>query len=377
MDGGMDGGVATRDAGASPDAGPECEPVAELCNRIDDDCDELVDEDFDLSADLAHCGACDMPCPAEPPNGLPQCGDGRCAVACDPGFADCDGLPGNGCEASLLDPETCGECTTACPDGSPLCEDLGDGPVCVVACGTAATRCATSCVNISTDPRHCGRCGGACVGPPNAAATCGEGICGFVCDPGFADCDRVADNGCEASLSSPGHCGACDAACALTAAISGCVDGGCVIAACVGDLLDCDGVDANGCEAVGVVAYPDDDRDGEGAASALPMHVCEIGTGFSDSNRDCDDRDARAFPGQTVFFATAAAGGGFDFDCDTRALPRWTDTRLCISGPMCMIVDPGWDIAVPGCGVAGDWVTDCTGGAPCTLASTRRTQECR
>jgi hypothetical protein len=35
------------------------------------------------------------------PHGHLSCGSGRCGVACDAGYADCDGRYENGCETSI------------------------------------------------------------------------------------------------------------------------------------------------------------------------------------------------------------------------------------------------------------------------------------
>jgi hypothetical protein len=72
----------------------------------------------------------------------------------------------------------------------------------------------------------------------NALASCAgrgangrDGICGFACVPGFADCDRVAANGCETSIfTDPNNCGACGKACAGT-----CTQNGCIAAVATGE----------------------------------------------------------------------------------------------------------------------------------------------
>jgi hypothetical protein len=42
--------------------------------------------------------------------------------------------------------------------------------------------------------------------------------------------------------------------------------------------------------------------------------------GFVADNTDCDDTDANAHPGQTMFFAVQRKGGGFDYDCNDMVL---------------------------------------------------------
>jgi hypothetical protein len=120
----------------------------------------------DLSTDRSNCGACGMVC-AGGANQTATCVAGRCAVACDEGFADCDTDPSNGCETD--------------------------------------TRASTG---------HCGRCGNACPAGANGAARCAVGACQLACNAGFGNCDGSAANGCEAELTrDTAHCGACGRAC--------------------------------------------------------------------------------------------------------------------------------------------------------------------
>src|SRR5262245_6971528 len=70
-----------------------------------------------LATNVDNCGTCGTVCAAT--NGVPSCVNGTCGLAsCNPGFENCDGDPGNGCEASLAnDPSNCGGCGQACPSG--------------------------------------------------------------------------------------------------------------------------------------------------------------------------------------------------------------------------------------------------------------------
>jgi len=120
----------------------------------------------DLTTDRSHCGACGNVCPAAA-NQSATCVGGRCAVACDAGFADCDTNPANGCETDL--------------------------------------RASTT---------HCGRCGSACPSGDNGAARCAAGVCQLACNAGFGDCDGRGTNGCEVETTrDPAHCGACGRPC--------------------------------------------------------------------------------------------------------------------------------------------------------------------
>ncbi|MCB9598655.1 MAG: hypothetical protein H6719_38420, partial [Sandaracinaceae bacterium] len=68
----------------------------------------------DTDTDAMHCGGCDSACPART-NAVETCASGTCGFTCLPGFGDCDGLPGNGCERDLrTNVSTCGSCTRSC-----------------------------------------------------------------------------------------------------------------------------------------------------------------------------------------------------------------------------------------------------------------------
>ncbi|MBX3201163.1 MAG: hypothetical protein KF894_23695 [Labilithrix sp.] len=78
-----------------------------------------------LDTDPANCGVCSHWCP-QPMDGSGKavCRNGKCEVACNPGYADCDGDVANGCETFIAaDPRNCGACGAAC--------DLALGQPCV------------------------------------------------------------------------------------------------------------------------------------------------------------------------------------------------------------------------------------------------------
>ncbi len=86
--------------------------------------------------------------------------------------------------------------------------------------------CAAMCVDVATSVAHCGRCENACLSAANASSTCVRGLCGLQCAAGFADCDRLASNGCEANLlTSASHCGMCGRTCTAGQV---CSDGACM-----------------------------------------------------------------------------------------------------------------------------------------------------
>ena len=124
---------------------------------------------------------CESACDASaPPNAHRTCATGICALACNPGFANCDGAWANGCEADL-----------------------------------------------NTSEEHCGGCNQPC-GGDNATGNCTNGTCTLICDTGWDDCDGDLANGCEADLTLPAHCGSCSNVC--TGPCGGtweCIGGGC------------------------------------------------------------------------------------------------------------------------------------------------------
>lgn len=68
---------------------------------------------------VENCGACGVRCASV--HGAASCVAGSCRIACDKGFADCDGHPGNGCEADLgADRVHCGSCSKSCSGA--MCE---------------------------------------------------------------------------------------------------------------------------------------------------------------------------------------------------------------------------------------------------------------
>jgi hypothetical protein len=236
-DGGVDGG--TLDA---------CVPSDEICNQADDDCDRTVDEGFDLRTDMRNCGACGNACDPSPELGSSACEAGVCVLRCDLGQEDCNGLIEDGCETDLSQPGTCGRCDLACASGTPFCQEKPTGYECVESCLDGTTDCSGACVDPTSDPRHCGGCGRRCTAPPNAVATCMGGACSFECDPGFADCDGRAENGCESTLRDLANCGRCGATCVRPGGVASCETGTCQLVACDPLRGDCDGNPANGCE---------------------------------------------------------------------------------------------------------------------------------
>jgi len=242
-------GTACR---AGPGATASCAMArcASACDPgfLDCDMDPSNGCEVNGTTNPASCGACGAACPARA-NAAGTCAGGRCGIACQPGFADCDGDAANGCEVALDAVGSCGACGRACSGATPVCGTSPTGNVCVSGCAAAQTRCGMSCVDTQSDVTDCGACGNACPARANARPTCAAGRCGHTCDAGFGDCDGDATNGCEtATRESAAHCGTCGRACATGPnATATCTAGECGLT-CAAGFGNCDGDASNGCE---------------------------------------------------------------------------------------------------------------------------------
>jgi hypothetical protein len=103
-------------------AGQTCENGTCLCPPGTTRCGDAC---VDLMSDPNHCGGCGKECPGPfDDKGGPVCNGGVCSYVCFPGFANCDGRIGNGCEANLATSQkNCGSCGTRC--------DVARGQPCV------------------------------------------------------------------------------------------------------------------------------------------------------------------------------------------------------------------------------------------------------
>ncbi|MFO0627329.1 MAG: hypothetical protein U0325_17090 [Polyangiales bacterium] len=238
---------ACRNTCVLPNAAARCAAGACQVDRCSDgfrSCDQSDANgcEVDTRTSTQHCGACGVSCFVN--NGVGACVAGACRVSsCTPGFADCDGNVGNGCETSTQSSQHCGRCGNACPTGTFCAVDA-----CVSLCGAGFTFCADGCYTLPSDPRHCGACNNNCPSRPNASRTCAAGACGFTCASGFGDCDGDPNNGCETRLDGRDHCGACGRRCASPPnATAFCNSGTCGFT-CASGFGDCDGDPSNGCE---------------------------------------------------------------------------------------------------------------------------------
>ncbi len=119
---------------------------------------------------------------------------------------------------------------------------------------------------------------GQCAALPHASGTCSAGQCAIAgCDPGYADCNKQAADGCEANIGGdPATCGSCGNACPMgnfccsgkcadftgdvkncggcggicpvANNVPACVAGMCAVGKCSDGFANCNGVVGDGCE---------------------------------------------------------------------------------------------------------------------------------
>jgi hypothetical protein len=315
------------------------------CNAGFADCDTSPANgcETDLAVTAASCGACGRACSFA--NAAASCAMGACVMgACVMGFADCDGSPANGCETPTTTTDHCGACGRSCSFAN-AAATCAMGACALGACRDGFADCdglaANGCeADLNTSPATCGRCAVACRFA-NAAASCAAGSCALgVCDAGFADCDGRADNGCEVALAaSASHCGACGRACVFPNAAATCAMGACAMGACATGFADCDGDPSNGCE----VAL---------ATSAAHCGRCGNACGFAGGSAAC-------VAGACQLTMCAAGRGDCDGDrgngCETDLAVTVASCGAC--GSACVTAN-----ATPACAMSACAVASCDAG---------------
>ena len=234
--------------------------VMGACNTGFADCnrDPADGCETNLMTEATDCGTCRNACTA-PTGRTAYCASGACMVGatCAAPTADCDGASGNGCEVNVnTSVANCGACGAACDatNGTPTC---ASGACVSIACFPGFGNCDGSLgngceVDFASNDRHCGGCGNRCTFP-NAAASCALGACRLgACDAGWGNCDGSPSNGCETALTTTSNCGRCGGACASG---QSCSSGMCCPAgqtACSGACRNLQ-TDTNHCGACGAV----------------------------------------------------------------------------------------------------------------------------
>jgi hypothetical protein len=262
------------------------------CNSGWGDCDLNPNNgcEADLNTSAAHCGRCAVACSNG--HGGAECVGGRCTPSCGTGFGDCDGIPANGCESTLLtDDKNCGQCGNYCSllHATASCTT---GRCTVATCAEGWADCnalpADGCeVNLQTDPVHCGSCSSAC-NTANGTASCSAGQCAITCLANYGNCDNVVTNGCEVDLTrTVANCASCGHVCPNTTnGTAVCDKSVCGVSNCTAPYGDCDGNATNGCES-------DTSKDVQncgscGTACSLPHATVACGGGACGIAK-CDD----------------------------------------------------------------------------------------
>lgn len=93
----------------------------------------------DLLTDRFNCGACGNFCPNPRANQESSCHKGLCELECQPGWADCNGDPNDGCEVNTdSHPGNCGSCGNQCNFGAG--QPCIDGKCLMTDCDAGVTR---------------------------------------------------------------------------------------------------------------------------------------------------------------------------------------------------------------------------------------------
>jgi hypothetical protein len=299
---------------------------------------------IDPMTDAKNCGGCGMACSGA--HSAATCAAGQCAPGkCDPGWGDCNKDPKDGCEANLhADPMNCTACGAACniqnayvgcSDGcySTACkwgfDDCNNNPM---------DGCETS---VLSDAKNCGSCGKSCGNLANAMAGCTNGNCVLSsCTQGYADCDKLANNGCEVKTTTDvNNCGACGNVCPqgnicvgggctcpmcnIPNASAKCVNNMCVFDKCNPGFADCDNNIANGCE----INIFSDAKNCGSCANVCPLNLPNCVAGGCAAGIDCKGWTVLNYGGVQFCYSTMAGtcqqahmfcealGGGYRLFC--------------------------------------------------------------
>jgi hypothetical protein len=173
----------------------------------------------------------------------------------------------------------------------------GGSGVCSPACAADQVCCDSVCVNTKADADNCGSCGNKCENAAHATGACANSKCTFECDVGFADCDKLTDNGCEIDVTSDTtHCGDCSTICLFANATPKCESGMCGIASCTAPFADCNmmamdgceanlGMDVNNCKSCGNKCPAPKNANADCLAGTCAFGGCLLGYGDCDNNQ--------------------------------------------------------------------------------------------
>lgn len=288
------------------------------CARGALDCNTNMADGCEIDGlrDPNHCGTCGTVCPGGA-NGAPACRAGKCEVACNAGYLDCDGDASNGCETNgSADSSNCGTCGNICPTSPNLNAACAAGTCITTSCKAPQLTCKAGpidgCeVNSSNDLSNCGTCGKKCPIPANATPACTSSNCAIgQCNTGFDDCDKALANGCEIDLTKDTkNCGMCGKGCSYANATPLCTNSACKMGSCNANFADCNLMDGDGCE---INTATDPNNCGMCGRACAPTETCAGGT--------CQN-SCRVVGGVRWCYNPAACGQACNDVCASLGLP--------------------------------------------------------
>ncbi len=198
-------------------------------------------------SDVNHCGSLCEPC-YEPEHSVAYCEPFSQVYRCN---FECQGhyTEGNGYCVPVNEPDCCGDacdnCTVSLPEHA---VGLCDNGVCDYGCEAGYHRSGADCV--VNDTADC--CGDLCLdcpAKPNADPACVQGVCSYVCQSPYDDCNGQAYDGCEINLDENiMHCGECRNICEVAYGWPMCDEGECAVESCNFGRGDCNDSYSDGCE---------------------------------------------------------------------------------------------------------------------------------
>jgi hypothetical protein len=302
---------------------------------------------------LQSCGACYKSCAVA--NGSAACVNSACTIgSCLNGFADCNGLAADGCEASLKSAQNCGTCATACLSVGSTAMSCATGECKVSSCALGWEDCnqqpSDGCEVDLHSVQNCGACGAICA-LPHALTACSSGTCTFAsCESGWADCDGSTANGCETDLAhDPLHCGACAAVCNTTQVTQAVCSAGACSSICAVGWGDCNSpappVSSDGCETHITSEAANCGACGRACSTANASSTsCQSGTcvpvcvaGYENCNKPASPSADDGCESSTAIPSIYNCGG-CGISCGTNNVA----SGLCQAGQCVLTCDSGW-----------------------------------